>query len=305
MEFFKQNTRIDFMAARRWTAMLSVILFVFSIGSLMWKGLSWGLDFTGGTQIQLSFPQPANFSDIRQKLEHAGFEQVVVQSFGEPRNALVRVGVLPEAQQKSLTVKVESALPQATIQQVEFIGPVVGKALATNGILALVVSLIAIMIYVALRFEWRFAVSAVMALIHDPILILGVFSWFHIEFDLVALAAVLTVIGYSLNDTIVIYDRIRENFRRVRNATPEEVVNLSVNQTLSRTVMTSGLTLLAVLALFFFGGEILHGFSTALLIGIVIGTYSSIYIAGALAVKLGINKLDLLPPSPKELDDRP
>lgn len=161
------------------------------------------------------------------------------------------------------------------------------------------------MIYVALRFEWRFAVSAVMALIHDPILILGVFSWFHIEFDLVALAAVLTVIGYSLNDTIVIYDRIRENFRRVRNATPEEVVNLSVNQTLSRTVMTSGLTLLAVLALFFFGGEILHGFSTALLIGIVIGTYSSIYIAGALAVKLGINKLDLLPPSPKELDDRP
>ena len=305
MEFFKQNTNIDFMRLRKFAAVLSTLLFLASIASLIINGLNWGLDFTGGTQIQVSYAQPANFQQMRQQLEKAGFTEAVVQSFGETTNALVRIAPKKDVSQKNLASDVMKALPGAELKSVEFIGPQVGQELATNGALALVVALLVTGIYIALRFEYRFAISASVALIHDPILILGVFSFFHIIFDLKALAAVLTILGYSLNDTIVVFDRVRENFRRMRKGSAAEVVNAAVNQTLSRTIMTSGLTLLAVLALFFFGGEMIHGFSIALIIGIVVGTYSSIYVAGALAVALGLQRADFLPPSKAEIDDRP
>ena len=252
MEFFKQNTAIDFLALKKCTAVVSILLILASFIALGIKGLNWGLDFTGGTQIQVSYAEAADFNKIREQLQQAGYV-ATVQGVGAPQNALIRIPPLPEAQQKDLSQTLLNTLPGASIQHVEYIGPVVGETLTNNGLLALVVSLLATLIYVALRFEWRFAVSGVIALLHDPIIILGVFAVFQIEFNLVALAALLTVIGYSLNDTIVIFDRIRENFRRVRTATAVEIVNLSVNQTLSRTVMTSGLTLLSVIALFLFG----------------------------------------------------
>ena len=195
------------------------------------------------------------------------------------------------------------ALPGAQIQRFNVVGAEVGKELFTKGALALFVSLLAILIYISMRFEYRFAISAILALIHDPVLILGMFSLFHIQFDLIAFAAVLTVIGYSLNDTIVVFDRVRENFRKVRKGTPLEIMNLSINQTLSRTIMTSGLTLLAVISLLIYGGPVLYGFSLALLIGILIGTYSSIYVAGALAVAFGLQRADFLPKQKAALQD--
>lgn len=307
MEFFKQNTNINFMALRKWAALLSILLVLGSIVSLCMNGLNWGLEFTGGTEIHVLYAQPADLAVVRQQLQQAGFSEneAVVQSYGSTKNVLVRIGGHQQnLQEKVLTDKVMQALPEATLQSVDYIGPQVGKELATNGALALLVALLGTAIYIGLRFEWRFAVSAAVSLLHDPILILGVFSLFHMEFDLISLAAVLTIIGYSLNDTIVVFDRVRENFRKSRKGTPTEVVNLSVNQTLSRTIMTSGMTLIAVLVLFFFGGPKLHGFSTALIIGIVVGTYSSIYIAGALAVALGLKREDLLPKA-KVIDDMP
>jgi preprotein translocase subunit SecF len=303
MEFFKTNTKIDFMGQRWIAAAVSAILFLASIVTLCSNGLNFGLDFTGGTQIEMTYAKPADLNLIRQQLDHAGFN-AVVQSYGTSYDVLIRIPPYKE-KQEVLKEKIIQALPEARFQQAEFIGPQVGKALFTNGLLAILISLIATMAYIAFRFEFKFAISAAVALIHDPILILGVFSFFHIQFDLIALAAILTIIGYSLNDTIVVYDRVRENFRRVRKGTPTEIMNLSINQTLSRTIMTSGLTLLVVIALFIFGGEMLHGFSLALMIGIVVGTYSSIYVAGALAVMMGLDRASLLPVAKKELDGLP
>jgi preprotein translocase subunit SecF len=304
MEFFKANTTIDFMRQRFLAAIVSAVLCLASIVSLAVHGLNFGLDFTGGTQIELTYQTPPDLNAVRTQLEQGGFKQAVVQAYGTSRDILVRIAPTTESSQ-ALKDRVAQLLPDAQIQQMEFIGPQVGKTLFTNGLLAILISLLATMAYIAFRFEFRFAVSAAVALIHDPIIILGVFSFFQLQFDLIALAAVLTVIGYSLNDTIVVYDRVRENFRRVRKGTPTEIMNLSINQTLSRTIMTSGLTLLVVVALFVFGGEMLHGFSLALIIGIVVGTYSSIYIAGSLAVALGLDKVHLMPPSKKELDGLP
>ncbi|MFT3742218.1 MAG: protein translocase subunit SecF [Gammaproteobacteria bacterium] len=305
MEFFKSNTKIDFMGQRKWAALFSIVLFVASILSLAINHLNLGLDFTGGTQIELHFPQAVDVGVIRQKMETAGFPQAQVQSYGTSQDVLVRIPPLKTASEQDLRNKVAAILPQSQILQLEYIGPQVGKSLVTNGLLAILISLLATMAYIAFRFEMRFAVSAAVALIHDPILILGIFSFFHLQFDLIALAAVLTIIGYSLNDTIVVYDRVRENFRRIRKGTPTEIINVSINQTLSRTIMTSGLTLLVVIALFIFGGETLRGFSLALIIGIVIGTYSSIYVAGSLAISLGLNRSHLLPPPKKEIDSLP
>ncbi len=305
MEFFKANTKIRFMAVRKWTAIFSIVLFTFSLGSLAINHLNLGLDFTGGTQLEVSYTNPANIEKIRQTLYKAGFTQAIVQPYGTTRDVLIRVGQQEKLSTEQLRATMMGLLPGATLQSMEFIGAQVGKTLLFNGLLAVLVSLIAIMIYIAVRFEYRFAVSAAAALIHDPILILGLFSFFHIEFNLIALAAVLTIIGYSINDTIVVYDRIRENFRKVRKGTTKEIVNISINQTLSRTIMTSGLTLLAVLALYLFGGEVLHGFSMALIIGIIIGTYSSIYVAGSMAVALGLERSHLLPPAKREIDESP
>lgn len=304
MEFFKTNTKIDFMGQRWKAAIFSAVLFLASIISLAVHGLNFGLDFTGGTQIEVSYPNSADLNRIRSELDAAGFNQAVVQAYGTSHDVVIRIPPSGESEQV-LKDKLMKVLVGAHLQQMEYIGPQVGKTLFTNGLLAILISLIATMAYIAFRFEVRFAVSAAVALIHDPILILGVFSFFHLEFNLIALAAVLTIIGYSLNDTIVVYDRVRENFRRVRKGTPMEIMNLSINQTLSRTIMTSGLTLVVVIALFLFGGEMLRGFSLALIIGIVVGTYSSIYVAGSLAVAMGLNRTHLLPATKKELDSLP
>lgn len=303
MEFFKANTKIRFMKQRVIAAIFSLIIFVGSVAALAVNGLTLGLDFTGGTQVTVSFPQPIDASHLRNKLHENGFEQAVVQAYSS-KQVSVRVAPHKDLTQAQLQSKLKAVMPEATIGQSEYIGPQVGKQLMTNGILAIVVGLIATMIYIAMRFDYRFAGSAAIALIHDPILILGIFAFFHLEFDMIVLTAVLTVIGYSLNDTIVVYDRVRENFRRMRKGTPKEIMDTSINQTLSRTIMTSGLTLLVVIALFIYGGATIHGFALALIIGIVIGTYSSIYVAGSLAISFGLNRMSLVKVQKAE-DDRP
>lgn len=301
MEFFKTNTKIPFMRQRKWAMIISAIIFIASIISLSVYGLNLGLDFTGGTQIEVVFQKPVNTQPLRNNLAKAGFPKAVVQVYGV-RDISIRVAPHKELTTEQLKQKLLQAMPGGKVGQVDYIGPQVGKQLMTNGILAVLVALIGTMIYIALRFELRFAISAAIALIHDPMLILGIFSFFHIEFNLIVLAAVLTVIGYSLNDTIVVYDRVRENFRKVRKGMPNEVMNLSINQTLSRTIMTSGLTLVVVIALLIFGGSTLRPFAFALTIGIVIGTYSSIYVAGSLAVALGLNRTHLIK-TPKKLEE--
>jgi preprotein translocase subunit SecF len=306
MEFFKQNTSINFMALHKWAMCLSALIALLCILTLSIKGLNWGLEFTGGTEVIAAFPQAENLETVRSTLEQAGYKDVKVQIYGTAKVVLIRLGGKQENMENNdIGKEVVAHLNGATLQSTDYIGPQVGKELATNGALALVLAMLGTAIYIAFRFEYRFAISAAVALIHDPLIILGIFSYFQMEFDLTSLAALLTVMGYSLNDTIVVFDRIRENFRKSRKGTPTEIVNLSVNQTLSRTIMTSGLTLLAVLSLFLFGGETLHGFATAMVAGIVVGTYSSIYVAGALAVALGLNRQDLLPPSRDTVDNTP
>ena len=301
MEFFKTNTKIPFMHQRKWASIVSVIMFLASIISLSIYGLNLGLDFTGGTQAEVNFANPVDTVKIYKDLVKQGFSQALVRGY-DIRHISVRVAPYKDLTQEQLKERLMAVMPSCQIGSLDYIGPQVGKQLMTNGILAIIVALITTMIYIALRFELRFAVSAAIALIHDPILILGIFSFFHIEFNLIVLAAVLTVIGYSLNDTIVVYDRIRENFRKVRRGTPTEIVDLSINQTLSRTITTSGLTLLVVIALFIFGGETLRPFALALIVGIIIGTYSSIYIAGSFAVAFGLDRQHLLH-SPKKIED--
>lgn len=302
------------MAQRKWAAALSILLFLFSLIALAAYGLNWGLDFTGGTQLQLSYAQEANLSQIHDNLEKAGFPEAVVISYGTSRDVLVSLvpqnkpsGIAAEGAEKIQSTMINhilAALPGAKLDQVSYIGPQVGQEMASKGLLAIIIALLGTMIYIAFRFDMRFAIGSTVALIHDPIIIIGIFSFFHIEFNLIALAAILTVIGYSLNDTIVIYDRVRENFRKLRKADALEVMNQAINQTLSRTIMTSALTLTVVLALFFLGGNLLHGFALALIIGIVVGTYSSIYVAGSLTIALGLHR-DHLIPQLKEVDARP
>jgi preprotein translocase subunit SecF len=311
MEFFKHNTSINFMAQRKWAAILSITLFLISLGALAFKGLNWGLDFTGGTQIQLSYQAPADLADIRERLGKAGFSEAVVMSYGTSRDVLVSLtsedkdAATPnEKAQTAMVNQVLTALPGANLAQANYIGPQVGKEMASKGLIAIIVALLGTMAYIAFRFDMRFAIGSTVALVHDPVIILGVFSLFGVEFNLIGLAAVLTVIGYSLNDTIVIFDRVRENFRKMRKAEALEVMNQSINQTLSRTIMTSVVTLMVVLALFFLGGSLLHGFSLALIIGIIVGTYSSIYVAGSLTIALGLSRQHLVP-QVKEADGRP
>ncbi|QTS83953.1 protein translocase subunit SecF [Coxiella endosymbiont of Amblyomma nuttalli] len=294
MEFFKKNTKIPFMRQRKWASVFSIIIFLTSIILLAVHNLNLGLDFIGGTQVEMNFANPVYTENIRKNLVKHGFSQAVVRNY-DVHHISVRVASYKGLTAEQLKERLIAAMPSGQIEFFGCIGPQVGKQLMTHGILAIIIALLAITFYIALRFELRFAVSSVIALIHDPILILGIFSLFHIEFNLVVLAAMLTAIGYSLNDTIIIYDRIRENFRKIRHGTTTEVIDLSINQTLSRTIITSGLTLLAVIALFIFGGETLRSFGLALIIGIIIGTYSSIYIASSLAVAFGLDRQHLLP----------
>lgn len=305
MEFFNPDSKIDFMGARKWTAIFSVFIFFISITGLVYKGLIWGLDFTGGTQVQIAYPTAADITDIRARLHHAGFKEAQVVSYGTSKDVLISIAPRTDLNQSELVDRLMNALPGAVKQQIDFVGPQVGQELATKGALAILVSLLATMLYIAVRFEYRLAFSSAIALIHDPVLILGIFAWFGIEFDLKALAGLLAVIGYSLNDTIVVFDRVRENFIKLRRVTSIEIMNISINQTLSRTIMTSVLTLFVVVALFVYGGETIHGFALALIIGIVIGTYSSIYVAGTLAIAMGLSSKDFISSKKKMLDDRP
>jgi preprotein translocase subunit SecF len=299
MEFFSKKTHIDFMGKRRLAILLSSVLILASIASLVIRGLNFGIDFTGGTLIEVGYPDAANLGGLREVLGEAGYGEVQMQHFGTSRDVLIRVAPRADLASAQISEDILAALKRADaaveMRRVEFVGPQVGEELAEQGGLAMLYALIGILIYVSLRFEYRFSLGAVAALVHDVIITLGIFSLLQIEFDLTVLAALLAVIGYSLNDTIVVFDRVRENFRKIRKGGSEQVMNTSVNETLSRTVMTGVTTLLVLLALFFLGGEIIHSFALALIIGIFVGTYSSIYVAGALALLLGVSKADLMP----------
>lgn len=298
------------MGIRRYTGTVSVLLFLISVGLLVTKGLNFGLDFTGGTQIEVRFKNAVEPNDIRKQLEDAGFHGVRVQQYGSTQDILIRVPnpKSEETAEQAVSASVKAALmqkePDLEIRRTEFVGSEVGEQLFEQGGIAVLVAILATMLYIALRFEYRLAVSAAVGLTHDGVLILGLFSLFGWEFDLATMASVLAVLGYSLNDTIVVFDRVRENFRKVRKGTPAEIMNLSINQTLSRTIMTSWLTMLVVVALLLFGSESLFGFSMAFFVGIIIGTFSSIYVSGALALWLGLTKVDLMPKA-KVVDDRP
>ncbi len=308
MEFFKANPTIPFMKQRIVAAMISLIMFIGSLVAVTVNGLNLGLDFTGGTQAEVTFSKPILANQLRQQLVDAGFTKAVVQAYAQTMGATTEYSVRVEPQklltQDELKAKLLKAMPDAAVGSLEYIGPQVGQQLMTNGILAVVLAFVATMIYIAIRFEYRFAISAAIALVHDPVMILGVFAFFHLEFNMIVLTALLTVIGYSLNDTIVVYDRVRENFRKMRKSAPLEIMDASINQTLSRTIMTSGLTLIVVIALFIYGGPSVHEFSLALMIGIVVGTYSSIYVAGSLALMFGLTRSSLIPQQ-KVVDSMP
>lgn len=305
MQIMKEDTHLDFMGKRKIAAIFSTLLVLISLGSLFTKGINFGIDFTGGTIIELAYQDEAKLDDIRATLNAKGFEDVSVQNFGSIRDVLIHLAVMPSQNMSELSNEVVGILQNDSsspidVRRVEFVGPQVGEELAEDGGLAMLYALIGILIYVSMRFEYRFAIGSVVALVHDVIITLGFFSLVQLEFDLTVLAAILAIIGYSLNDTIVVFDRIRETFLRKRKGEPEEIVNGALNDTLSRTLMTSGTTLLVVISLYLFGGSVIHDFAIALLLGIVIGTYSSIYIASSAVLALGISKADLMPPEKPE-----
>lgn len=300
MKLFAKTPNFNFMGRRHIALTLSAILLIASIGSLFVRGLNFGLDFSGGTLIELGYSQPVDLTSVRDTLENGGIQDTVVQHFGTSQDILIRLAPKKDENDADLSTRVVEVLQKATqdkieLRRVEFVGPQVGEELAEDGGLAVLYALICIFIYVFFRFEWRFALGSVLALFHDVLITLGVFSVLQLDFDLTVLAACLAVIGYSLNDTIVVFDRIRENFRKIRKGTAIEIANSSLNQTLARTLVTSLTTLLVLIALFVVGGEIIHGFATALIIGVVIGTYSSIYVASSAAIMLGVSKADLMP----------
>jgi preprotein translocase subunit SecF len=305
-----RDTRIDFMRHGRVALIISGTLVLLAIVLFVVRGMSWGLDFTGGTMVEVGYPESVAIPEVRATLAAAGFDDAQAQHFGTSREVLIRIPPRGELDSADLSGQVLAALrgdnPDVEMRRVEFVGPQVGEELVEQGGLAMLYALIGIMIYVTLRFEWRLALGTIMALSHDALIVIGLFSLFQIEFDLTVLAAILAIIGYSVNDSVVVLDRIRENFRRMRKGTILDIVNASVNQTLSRTVVTSGTTLLAVLALLFLGGPVMNNFALALMIGVLVGTYSSIYVATAGAVWLGLKREDMIPPKPKqEVDDMP
>lgn len=298
----------NFMGVRKIAAALSIVLILISIASLAFQGLKLGLDFTGGTLIEVAYENAADVNTIRKTLEEGGYRDVVVQHFGSEQDVLVRMS---EAYRANLGDEVLKTLQAATEEEVvlrraEFVGAQVGEELRDQGGLALLLALAVVMVYVAARFQFKFSVGAVVALIHDVIIILGIYSVFQLEFDLTVLAALLAVIGYSLNDTIVVSDRIRENFRIIRQMLPIDIINRSLTQTLGRTLITSLTTLLVLLALLWVGGELIYYFALALTIGVVVGTYSSIYVAANVLLTMEISREDLIPPeTEEEIDDRP
>lgn len=299
MQIFKNTPSFDFMGKRKIALAFSALLIIAAISSLAVKGLNFGLDFTGGTLIEVAYPQSADLTKIRHRLASDGFEDAIVQNFGSSKDVLVRLAPRENTSSQSLGDKILTALKEdnadVIMRRQEFVGPQVGDELRDDGGLAMLIALGFILIYVMARFEYRFALGSIAALIHDVVITMGIFSFFQFDFDLTVLAAVLAVIGYSLNDTIVVFDRIRENFRLMRKQEPRAIINASLNQTLSRTMMTSVTTLIVVLAMFFLGGELIHAFSIALTIGILVGTYSSIYVASSLVITLNITAESMMP----------
>ncbi|ALO34062.1 preprotein translocase subunit SecF [Colwellia sp. MT41] len=299
MQILHLKETVKFMSYRKIALVFSALMMIASVFSLATNKLNFGLDFTGGTLIEVGFEQPADLKIIRQVMAENGFADAKVQFYGSSRDVVIRLGLRGDVKAEMLGNEILSVLQKATgqtvdMRRIEFVGASVGDELAEQGGLAMLTALICILMYVAFRFEWRFAVGSVVALFHDVLLTLGLFSILQLEFDLTVLAAILAVIGYSLNDTIVVSDRIRENFRKIRNSDPEDVINISLTQTLSRTIITSFTTLIVLAALFFRGGELIHGFATALLFGVFVGTYSSIYVASLVALALGVSREDLI-----------
>lgn len=313
-QILKIDKTIDFIRWSRVAFVFSILMMGASIFTLSTKWLNWGLDFTGGTLIEVSFEQPANLESIRHALDERGFGDATVQNFGSARDVMVRLRPREGVAGETLGNQILAAIKAGTgenvdMRRIEFVGPNVGDELAEAGGLAILASLICILIYVSIRFEWRLAAGSVLALAHDVIITLGMFSLLQIEIDLTIIAALLTVVGYSLNDSIVICDRIRENFRKLRKIEAVEIINISITQTLGRTFITSGTTLFVVIALFVQGGSNIHGFAIALLLGIIMGSYSSVYIGSALSLKLGLTREHLLTPQVEkegaELDGQP
>ena len=303
-EFVENRFFVDFMKVRRVTATLSVLLILASIGSLVFQGLNFGLDFTGGTLVEVEFGAGVDPEEVRRSLDAAGYPDLVVQNFGTPRDLVVRVpphlvGDEATVGDALLAVLKRSYGEGVVLKRSEFVGPAVGEQLREQGGLAMLTALALVMVYIMFRFTGKFAIGAVTALIHDVIITLGAFSIMGWSFDLPSLAAVLAVIGYSLNDTIVVSDRIRENFRRMRRGDSVEIINRSLSQTLGRTMVTSLTTLLVLMALLVFGGELIEGFAEALIVGVVIGTYSSIYVAANMLLVLKIDRQDLILPEPE------
>ncbi|MFV2031844.1 MAG: protein translocase subunit SecF [Gammaproteobacteria bacterium] len=291
----------NFMGLRKPAMVLSAALILISLGSLVTLKLNLGIDFTGGSVIEAGYPQSVELQPIRNVLESNGFGDAIVQHFGSASEVLIRLVPKADQDKAELSSQIIRLLNEVStgsidVRRVDFVGPQVGKELTEDGGLAVLYALIAILIYVSVRFEYRFSLGAVAALIHDVTITLGVFSLLQLNFDLSVLAAILAVIGYSLNDTIVVFDRIRENFRKIRKKTSVEITNTSINQTISRTLITSLTTLLVLLSLYFLGGEVINSFALALIIGVLVGTYSSIYVATTTALALGIKRSDLLMP---------
>ena len=297
----------DFMKYRKYALIFSLVMLVVSIWSLATKGLVLGLDFSGGTQIEVGYETPADVSEIRNNLESAGFSNPIVVHFGAETDVLIRLQGEPDQELASKILDVlRSEDDEVDLRRIDFVGPQIGEELREDGGLGMLTALIIVMIYVAIRFQLKFSIGAVIALVHDVLITLGIFSLSRLEFDLTVLAAILAVVGYSLNDTIVVSDRIRENFRKIRNVPSADVINESLSQTLWRTINTSLTTFLVLLALFFLGGELIHNFSIALMVGVAIGTYSSMYVAASLMLALKIDRNDLVEVEEGELvDDLP
>ena len=298
---------IKFLSARKWTTIFSIVFIAISIFSLMSKGLNLGIDFTGGIQIEISYESGPKIEDVRQNLAIGGYEDAIVQNSGSSTDLMIRIPPRNSVNNKKVGEDVIKMLQSpenpVTLMSSEYISAQVGEELTEQGGLAMIFALIMIMIYIIFRFQWKFSIGAVLALIHDVIITLGIFSLLQLTFDLSVLAAILAVVGYSLNDTIVIYDRIRENFRSMRSAENIEIMNSAITQTIKRTIITSSTTLLVLLSLFIFGGSSLQGFSIALIVGVLIGTYSSIFVASTSIFYLDISTTDLIPPKQEEVDD--
>lgn len=306
MQIFKQAATFNFMGKRNLAMALSLLLIAVSIASLATRGLNLGVDFTGGAVIEVGYEQPTELAGVRAALAK-DYGDAQVQHFGASTDVLIRLAPREGISSVDLSKKLIDTLQAASedeveMRRVEYVGPQVGDELTEQGAFAILYALFGIFVYVFLRFQWQFSVGAVAALFHDVLITLGFFSLLQLEFDLTVLAAILAVIGYSLNDTIVVFDRIRENFRRLRTSNPLDVVNISINETLSRTIITSLTTMLVLLALFFLGGELIHSFATALLVGVVVGTYSSIYVAGSASLSLGVSKADLVQVKPENVN---